>query len=63
MKFFPMIKNEIFMTSMERRAFEMGVALHPKGLVIYSIYSAWGEAPEVAEEAHEPKKGNPFLSH
>lgn len=63
MKFFLMIKNEIFMTSMEKRVFEMGVALRPKDLAIYSIYSEWEEAPEVGEEAHEPRKENPFLSH
>ena len=41
----------------------MGVALPLKDLGTYSIYSVWEEAPEVVEEAHEPRKGNPFLSH
>lgn len=63
MKFFLMIKNEIFMTSMERMVFEMQVALPLKVLGTYSIYSVWEEAPEEAEEAHEPRRGNPFLSH
>lgn len=63
MKFFLMTKKEIFMTSMERRVLKMGVALPLKDLGTYSIYSVWEEAPEVVEEAHEPRKGNPFLSH
>ena len=63
MKFFPMTKKETFMTSMEKMELKTGVGLPLKDLGIYSIYSVWEEAPEVAEEAHELRKGNPFLSH
>lgn len=63
MKFFPMTKKETCMISMERRVSKMGVALPLKDLGTYSIYSVWEEAPEVVEEeAHEPRKGNQFLS-